>query len=850
MSDPQASLLDGPTRTATGRPVVWAVGLGVLAGFIAGPNVPFAAALLAVVVLNLPLPWFAASLLASLAAAYALTPVFYGVGQRLLDQTAFGAALARAGDGALMALLDLDRYVTLGGLVLGVALGLAIGEATRAALRWSTRGIQTATTPAPILRPRAWQAVALALVIATASLFGVAPRWLGQRLLQHASATNGAEITAQNARVNVFTGHVLAHGVSIADPGNLSRDSLRIGTVQGSLRVGHLLRGRLHVDSLQMHDIEANQLRPVSAAPLRGGRTVAESSVGAPYRRTPNDGSSTVDLERYLSDSGAVAAWCQAASRLAAELESLRPARPAGGPTPQPSRLALRQRRSTLGRSLPSLLVKQIHCEGLPASWKLGQQAAIQLANVTSDPRRSGLPTRALIIAPATGLAVEAHLNLHDSLRPHDLRIQSHDLRPQMVCNLQRLSEMAVPSELAACVAGQGWFDRERIDVQLVIAAPTTGLQLRADRPLAGLPAQLWKDAAQELDRLELPLQLTGSLTRPRLILDPQAARQRFQQQLADAGQTGWSQAIADELAIAVQLAARPQPQVVHPVAETAQVAEASPPVNAEPEKPQVAETPSDMQEPVAVSASPAAVAPDPVAVRRPQPALAQAVPVAPVTGEPVASGALPSDPSPTVDPSQSSALATGQPPAQPNSGEPVLQPVAPVEPAPELVAAPQPTPDDVSPDDIRAAIAQRRMPGLKGMQFGFDREATAPQLASAPQVMPPTTAMAAPAPMPDARMQDDASPSVVAQAAPPAATGGDTAAPRRWFSGLRNVLPFGGGADETQPAPPRETEQVASRPPQVSGVPSPAAPSATAAPAQPGERQPVSAERSWKFWR
>lgn len=865
MSEPLASASTIHSTRALLRPVTWAVGLGVLAGFAAGPNLWFAAVLVAATLLNVHVAAFVASLLAALTAAWTLTPVCYNVGQRLLDQSAFGAALARLGDGTLAALLELDRYVLLGGLGIGGLLSFAVAEAAgwtirRAAPQWSKLD-----APVDVLRPRAWSTAAVAVALCLATLFGAAPRWLGNRLLEQAAVANGAEVTARSVRVDLLSGKFSARGLAISDPQCLSRDSLRIGQLDGSLRVGHLLRGRLHFDSLQMAGLEANGLRPVAARAVGSGRQVDSSSTAATSRRpAPADGV-VVPLERYLADPSALQAWCQGMSRLVDELESLRTTHSTKDAAWQ--RLSLRQRRSRLGRSLPTLLVAQMHCEQLPPVWNLGQQAVVQLANVTSDPRLSGKPTRALIIAPATGLAVETHLNLHDGLRPHELRIQSHSLRPQAVCNLARLAELAAPSDLAGCASGEGWFDRDRLQVQLALAVPTSGLQLRTEQSLAGLPARFWRDASQELDRIELPIQLVGSLARPRLELDPVAVRQRFQQQLADAGQAGWSQALAEEVTANQQLAAQPTPQTVHPVAETAQLADAAPQTQspAQPPAETAAEIPADATA-ASEPAAPSTVAVNRPPVRKPQPALAQAVPVAPVAeaphaNEPATSGA-PED-SPSVQNASEAApttpvaaVASASPvavePAAPRVAAPVLQtvvaPAAPLEHAPAVAATP--IAEEPSSEEIRTAIAEKRLPGLKGMQFGFDREATQPQIARAPQAMPPTPA--APAPTPQA----------VAQAPAPQAPTPDAnmnsmdeeaAAPQRWFSSLKRALTLGSPHEPADALPPPASEQrVATRPPppQPSSGSSDASPSATSAPAPSGQRQPVSGERAWKFWR
>ncbi len=866
------------------RPVVWAVGLGVLAGFVAGPNLLFVTLLLVAAGLNIHLPSFATSLFGALGAAYALTPISYGVGRRLLDQTGLGSAIGRLGDAAPAALLDLDRYVTLGGLTLGTALAVAAGEAVYWSLRLLARGVLATASPVAVLRPRAALTVGATLAVSVVVVVGAVPRWLGQRLTEQVAAVNGADVTAQQVSVNIFTGDVVAQAVAVADPANLSRDSLRIGRLHGTLRVGQLLRGRLHIDALQVQDLETNQLRPVTATVRGSGRAPARVADPASYARSASGTTSTVQLERYLTDSQAVAAWCRGASKLVTELESLRPTSATGIATVTQTSTPLRQRRSALGRRPPQLLVRQLHCERLPASWRLGQQAAVQLSNVTSDPRHSGRPTRALVIAPAAGLAVEAHLNLHDPLRPHELRLQSHELRPQVACNLARLAELATPSESAGCLAGQGWFDRDRLNVQLALAVPTAGLQLRTEHPLAGLPVQLWRDATRELDRLELPLQVTGSLERPRLELEPLAVRERFQRQLDEAGQTGWLEAIAAEVATAQQLAASAQPQTVHPTVADPLDASAGGPTVVPVDQPAASES-SVTQAPTDDAATQVAQV-TPSAQRQPQPAVAQAIPVAPVVdaaqpdsassaaprgdGE---TGAAPSSvagaPSTAdvssatpnvsdVAPHELAAAASDSRPPRPLS--PHTPTVAPVPPAPAMVApVPAPSANPQPDGETDAMLAQRRMPGMMGMQFGFDHEATSRQVASAPTgaapsgSSQPTRAQTgpAPAPMADAVAQQD-EPAGGGATGPPQENDGVVSTTRRWFAGIRRALPFGGAAEEAQqPSPSREAEHVASRPPQITGVAPPqAAPSATTAPAQNSAGQPAPEARGWKFWR
>lgn len=869
-----APLADAPAVGASQRQVTWAIGLGVLAGFLVGPHLTFAAALLAALALNVSLPVFAASACAGMLAGRLLLPLCAVLGQRLLDGTSLGQVLARCGDGAFVALWDFDRYAVVGLLVVGAVFGLVAAEAARLVLRFVLPSWQCNSSPAPLWRPRGGYIVGMAAALIGAALVAIGPTWLGHRLLHQASLVNGADVTADTMRVNLLTGRLEAQRLWLADPANLSRNRLEARQVHGKLHVGQLLRGRLHVEHLQLYDVDSGTVRPVPARAWGAARPMA-AKPAAPAHAV-QDG--CVNVERYLADAEAIRVWCRGAEGLLTELESLRPARPATGAAAAPE-LPLAQRRSRLGRALATLQVQRVHLEELPTSWKLGARAVLQLSNVTSEPKRSGAPTGVLVIAPAAGLALEGRLNLHDAVRQHELRLQSYDVRPQSVVHLARLADVALPSDLPGCLAGQGWFDRQSLHVQLALAAPTAGLQIRSTAPLAGLPPQLWQQAATQIDRIELPLQLVGSLTQPRLELDPATARQRFQQQLAAAGQSGWSQAIADELSGASQFVAQRQPQTVHPAAEAPADVASSETELAHTEAPQSpAVEPAPETEPA--PAPPAAEAPEENEVaaavpqkRQPQPALVQAVPI---VSKPEPQSQDQAAISPT-DETPSAAPPTAAPAA------PVLQPVA-VQPPATMPATADAPPNSLTPE-LAAVIDPRDMPGLKDMQLGFDYEATravarvappgfVPQPQQPPQVAQQQQRVQQPPQVAQPQMPPQgvagAVPMIASRTAPPAAPpqvslppqpapdanadqpapdpSGLAAGPRRWWQGLKTMMPGYGRVPTPEQAnlPPPEA-RVAS----LQKRPAEPAPVASdAATASPAERQPISSERSWKFWR
>src|SRR5262245_52406847 len=119
------------------REIGLAVFLGVLAGFVCGWNLVLFVVLLGVLVLRTPWKMFGQAWAVAAGLAWVATPVTFQVGHYLLSDTPVGEWLAPHADGPWIALLDLDRYTLLGGLVIGPVLA--------APLAWGIASVTRAT---------------------------------------------------------------------------------------------------------------------------------------------------------------------------------------------------------------------------------------------------------------------------------------------------------------------------------------------------------------------------------------------------------------------------------------------------------------------------------------------------------------------------------------------------------------------------------------------------------------------------------------------------------------------------------------------------------------------------------
>ncbi|MBI1899999.1 MAG: hypothetical protein HYS13_02645 [Planctomycetia bacterium] len=549
------------------------VALGVLAGFVSGWNLTLCCVLTCVLLLRAPIKTFLLTWGVSAVSAWLLTPHTLRAGRWLLDETLVGSWLAPHADSVWLALFDLDRYTLAGGLV--VALPAAIMVAWLAAMlagalahyvRTAQDGsAKEASVSQAFVRagcfallgsardasdlaekPRLWRPVgivAFLVGVVPAAIAGYlhTPEFVAGRLLRTLSQANCAEVEAGHVELSLSSGLLYVQNLAVADPDDLDRDRVRVAQVTAVVRPGSLLRGELHVEKALLEGIEEDVPRARRARPSTMHIPGFEDHADA-------DGQETADAPDHRRAADCVQHWDEVEKRLAqaqafiAKVEQLAAGAQDESAGSVSSYAAMRQLRCTFGRSCPKVQIDAIRAKGFAKESNLGRGAVLEIANLSSDPRRLGKPAKAELMAPERGLRVAAELPLHRSGNPHKVSFELRDAE---------LSQTAAPGAIAlgvSCEAGKitvlgaGTADVRKIDLRLT--AKVSGLRLKsvAGVAVAGIPTSMWNEGLAQLQAFNADAELCGAWGDVRLRLDEKDFLAGIQRQL---------QAVADQHAAA-----------------------------------------------------------------------------------------------------------------------------------------------------------------------------------------------------------------------------------------------------------------------------------------------------------
>ena len=117
--------------------------LGVMIGITPGGNLTLASGILLLVLLNANLPLTLLGAAIGKALMYALAPLTFSVGRLLIEDVAGGLFTAMA-NAPLLALMGLDSYCLVGGLIVGAVVGAVFGLALAGTIVTIRRGVLAA----------------------------------------------------------------------------------------------------------------------------------------------------------------------------------------------------------------------------------------------------------------------------------------------------------------------------------------------------------------------------------------------------------------------------------------------------------------------------------------------------------------------------------------------------------------------------------------------------------------------------------------------------------------------------------------------------------------------------------
>ena len=551
------SLLRAPNWLSGGssaRHVAVAVLLGSAAGAACGWNLTFAAFATLAVLYNGPaLTTLVAGTVAFVAAQIG-SNLTTALGSFLAEKLGLAAVIESLGHGPFISLLGWHDYELLGSVSLLSILSLpaAHAMARRCAEQddtdladetaESSDEIIARSPSSPLLRPWGCTAALVCTVVTASTLHVVAPQHVGEALLAQLSAAANAPVTADELHYDLFDGSLKLVGVRVRDLDEPGRVALRFNSVTAQVDPGLLLRGRLHAESVTFagltYDADAHTPGPLKLFP-------SEPTV---LREGGADDVRTVDPTQSLEVAGFIRNWNEASSRIAALgrligavecTADLEAAHASAAQRLQASRSpAIEPRDPISGRSLPLVQIKKIRCVELPLAWSLGDDAALELVNLTSRPATLPRGVQLTLDAPTrhTQLAVGFRLTAAD--RRHEVSFTCDQCAAGDLVDLRRVGGAGLEAEANATLAlrGRGSISRDRLD--LALACDAAGLRPTTTAARFGnLDAAVWRAGIDRLGGLRFDATLTGRWSDPQVQLTPAAAVDQLKHQLRSVGE-------------------------------------------------------------------------------------------------------------------------------------------------------------------------------------------------------------------------------------------------------------------------------------------------------------------------
>jgi uncharacterized protein (TIGR03546 family) len=427
---------------ATPAQVMMGALLGALFGFVPGfsvaPGLCVALGAL-VLLLNVSLPFvllvFAPCKLLGLLAL----PVSFHIGRALVDGPLQGLFRWLVNT-PVLALFGFERYVTSGGLLLGLVVGGLVGwlcNRTIARMRAKLANIDVASETynkvagKPVVRLLGWallgtrdlrwsketrsaRPVRVAGLVVVVLLFGLAAALhaaltgplLTRVVRSGLESANGATVDLQRAELDIPAGRLTIEGLAMADPQALDHDIFRAGRIQCDVDTADLLRRRIALDAVVVS--EASQGAP-RATP--GQRTKA-----APEPPPADTSGGGKTLDEWVRDAKAwkerlaqVRRWLDAVS---SESEKKPEAKGAPGEA-APAGPTLEERMEAqaardgwasvtaehLIEGAPTFLVRKLVIEGLSCASLPGDLLDVNGVNLSSQPALVAEPASLHVLA-------------------------------------------------------------------------------------------------------------------------------------------------------------------------------------------------------------------------------------------------------------------------------------------------------------------------------------------------------------------------------------------------------------------------------------------------------------------
>ena len=329
--------------------IIASVTLGMVAGMVAGANLWTVLFILAALLFNVNFFLFLAFWAVGEGLALAIAPVTFNVGWALLAVPPIRGMVRFLVNAPGTALLELERYVVLGGIPIGVALGIGVGYLVTWMVQWLRRTMEAAQSKSEawarfkqrrVVRFLAWVffgrkvdpqdfspriirrsgAAVLgvgAAVIVVTGIF-VLPPAVEYGIENGMTRVNGATVEVDEVDFAPFAGRMYLRGFQMANARDLEQNACEFREMGATLSLPQLLRGRVVIDTAVVDRARLGAPRRTPAERWPRGRLPEEER---PAPEPPQEGQ---PLEKYLKRAEAIKKRIEQVQYYLERLQSLR----------------------------------------------------------------------------------------------------------------------------------------------------------------------------------------------------------------------------------------------------------------------------------------------------------------------------------------------------------------------------------------------------------------------------------------------------------------------------------------------------------------------------------------------
>lgn len=536
----QAANQDSNRTHLSRRParVAAALLLGFMAGSVCGWNLTFACLTALTLALNVRLSLAACAAGCGAAMAALGAPVLNAVGKILLDQLQFGQLISELAPGPLGAMFRLDDYQVFGGLVTS----LVVGVPTAHAAAMFVAGREASRTANPtgadrrgLLRPHGALSACCCLAAAACGAQFQGERLATEAFLQQASLALDTELTADGISYGLWNGALKIDNLRVGDAAAPGRTALLIESVEARCNPSLFLRGRLHCTEVKLAGLlsDASARKSLERVGVFATTpTVLKEDV--PQTSHNDDPSRAVEVQSLVRSWSKLGERTPALQKLVALVERVADLEAPG------SSLNVREGRAAAGRrclsAAPLVEIKRVVVERLPTAWRLSANTTVELTHLSSRAATAEHAPTLICEDPTHAVACSIGFHFDGAERKHDLALSIDDVAAdELLSGTALRGGLETSSARFTSITGSGWATRDQIELQLNAAAKNL-LVASSVGTVAGVDAELWRQALAHLGEFRLDAKAAGRWSQLTLSLVPAAAVEHLKHQLRAAG--------------------------------------------------------------------------------------------------------------------------------------------------------------------------------------------------------------------------------------------------------------------------------------------------------------------------